>query len=130
MSLPQRDHDSLSGLGVDFEVVIEGGVTCVVLKGWRLPPGYNHSTADLLIRLSAGYPDVRPDMWWFAPPISAANGSSLPNTEVMENHLGRQWQRWSRHLQPEQWKSGVDSLESYVALVRQHLERSVPSAVR
>ena len=47
--------------------------------------------------------------------------------EVAENHLGRAWQRWSRHFQPGQWRSGVDGLESYLALIRRELIRCAGS---
>jgi hypothetical protein len=60
-------------------------------------------------------------MWWFAPAVCRNDGVAIPATQVSEHHLGRQWQRWSRHLAQGQWKSGVDSLESYLALVRKEL---------
>ena len=103
---------------------------CVVLRGWVLPRGFDKETADLLIRLASGYPDVPPDMWWFDPPIGLSNGGKPRNTGASETHLGRTWQRWSRHLNPGQWRSGVDCLETFLALVQQELERSVPAGMR
>ena len=105
-------------------------MTCVVLPNWPLPRGFDFEVADLLIRLSAGYPDVHPDMWWFDPPVHLADGTNLPATEVMEPHLGRTWQRWSRHFNNGQWQSGTDGLESFLALVRHDLERSVPATTK
>ena len=128
--LPDADVIYLSDIGIEFDLTVEGGMTCVILRNWALPPGFNISSSDLLMRLPAGYPDVAPDMWWFSPPVHTAAGAVLPNTESIEHHLGRNWQRWSRHLQPGQWQSGIDGLESYVALIRHELERSVPAAVR
>jgi hypothetical protein len=84
----------------------------------------------LLLRLSPGYPDVPPDMWWFDPPVRLANGGSIPATEHIETHLGRAWQRWSRHFNSGQWKSGIDSLESFMALIRKDLSKYVPELVR
>lgn len=110
------------------EVVSEGGMTCVLLRQWSLPAGFDRELVDLLLRLSPGYPDVHPDMWWFDPPVRLADGRPLPATEVIEQHLGRSWQRWSRHFNNGQWRSGVDGLETYLALIRQDLERSVPKA--
>ena len=130
MNLPGADVSYLSGLSIEFDVRAEGGMTCVVLRGWSLPSGFNRSSSDLLVRLPGGYPDVAPDMWWFSPPVHTESGTSLPNTETTEHHLGCNWQRWSRHLQPGQWQSGVDGLESYVALIRNELERSTLAAVR
>jgi hypothetical protein len=99
-------------------------MTCVLLPAFQLPPGFNRSQSDLLLRFNAGYPDVAPDMWWFDPPLARADGKIIPATDVRESYLGRSWQRWSRHFQPGQWRSGVDGLESFLALVRKELERS------
>jgi len=124
--LPADDLSHLMNSSIEHSVTTEANVTCVILRGFRLPPGFDKSQSDLLLRLSPGYPDVPPDMWWFDPPLKRADGTAIPATDVVENHLGRRWQRWSRHLQPGQWRSGVDSLESFLALVRSELNRSVP----
>jgi len=108
----------------------EANMTCVVLHDYHLPVGFDKEKSDLLLRLQPGYPDVPPDMWWFDPPVRRVDGQPIPNTEVIEQHLGRGWQRWSRHLPPGQWRSGIDSLESFLALVRKELERSVPGSVQ
>lgn len=130
MSLPDADRTFLSDLGFEYEVVVESGMTCVLVRAWPLPAGFNHATADLLLRLHPGYPDVAPDMWWFAPSVHRADGTDLPNTNTYEHYLGRQWQRWSRHLTPEQWRSGIDGLENYITLIRHELERSVPAVAQ
>lgn len=123
MSLPAEDRAYLEGRGHPYEVVPEANMICVVLPGFSLPRGYDRREADLLLRLSPGYPDVPPDMWWFAPAVSLTNGQPIPATNCVEQHLGRSWQRWSRHFNGGQWKSGVDSLESFLALIRQELKR-------
>jgi hypothetical protein len=69
-------------------------------------------------------------MWWFSPPLRFADGRVIPATESMETHLGRQWQRWSRHFNPGQWNSGIDGLESYIALIRRELQRGVLELAR
>ena len=125
MSLPAADIAYLSGLGVEYQVDAEAGMVCVLIRDWTLPPGFNHSEVDVLVRLSQGYPDIAPDMWWFSPSVHTAGGAALRNTNVYEHYLGLQWQRWSRHLTAEQWQSGVDGLENYFALIRNELQRSV-----
>ena len=130
MSLPDIDLAYLKERRISHEVVSEGGMTCVVIPEWLLPRGFDREASDLLIRLSPGYPDIAPDMWWFSPAVRRADGRELPNTNVVETYLGRAWQRWSRHFGSGQWQSGVDGLESYLALIRQDLERSVPEGVR
>ena len=63
-------------------------------------------------------------------PIQRTDGKRIPATDVIEHHLGRSWQRWSRHLAAGQWRSGVDGLENFLALVRRELERSVQGPVQ
>ena len=128
MDLPEADIAFLNERGIAHDVAVESGMTCVVMPRWQLPEGLDQAEADLLVRLSPGYPDVPPDMWWFDPEVRRADGRPLPNTDVRERHLGRTWQRWSRHFSGEQWKSGLDCLESYLALIRQDLERGAGGA--
>lgn len=120
----------LSERYVRHQIVVESNMMCLVISDWPLPGGFNRDAADLLIRLTAGYPDIAPDMWWFSPAVHLANGGALPATSVAETYLDRSWQRWSRHFDDGQWQSGIDGLESYFALIRQDLERSVPEMVQ
>ena len=130
MNLPPSDIAYLNERGVAYEIATESDMTCVVMPEWPLPNGFDRDAADLLVRLNPGYPDVPPDMWWFAPPVHLANGTALPATSAVERYLGREWQRWSRHFQNGQWQSGVDGLGGYLTLIRQDLERSVPTIAR
>ena len=123
MSLPQADIECLSERGIEYSVSAEANMTCIVFPGYKLPPGYDRAVADLLLRLQPGFPDVPPDMWWFNPAIRLADGRIIQATEVIERHLGKDWQRWSRHFNAGQWRSGIDSLESFLALIRKELER-------
>jgi hypothetical protein len=126
--LPDADLTYLADRDLPHEVRADGGMTCVIFPDWELPPGYDHEAADLMIRLQVGYPDLQPDMWWFDPAIRLADGRIIQATEVTEHHFGRPWQRWSRHFEPGQWKSGIDGLESYVALIRRELTRCANGA--
>jgi hypothetical protein len=124
MALPQSDIDYLDQRGLPYTVAEEANMTCVVFPGFALPPGFNRTTADLLIRLNPGFPDVPPDMWWFDQPgVLRSDGKTISNADSIENYLGRTWQRWSRHLSAGQWQLGTDTLESFIALIRRDLER-------
>src|SRR2546423_13397272 len=94
MSLPQVDITYLTERGIEYSVTSEANMTCVIVSAYRLPLGYEPIRSDLLIRLNPGYPDVQPDMWWFDPPVRLSDGRTVQATEVTENYLGRQWQRW------------------------------------
>jgi Prokaryotic E2 family E len=123
VSLPAIDTGYLRDRVFQHSVIVDGGMICVVMRGFPLPNGFNRGTSDLLLRLSPGYPDVAPDMWWFDPPVALANGKIIPATEVRESYLGRTWQRWSRHFAAGQWRSGVDTLETFLALIHRELRR-------
>jgi hypothetical protein len=124
--LPPNDTSYLAEKAIVHTLTRDANMTCVVLANFPLPPGLDRGHSDLMLRLNAGYPDVAPDMWWFDPPVRRADGRPIPATEVIEHHMGRSWQRWSRHFTAGQWKSGIDGLESFLALVRRELERSAP----
>lgn len=115
--LPVIDQDYLGGRFPGHQVVPDGGLIAVVLPGFSLPQGFTQTASDLLLRLQPGYPDIPPDMWWFSPAVVRSDGAVIAATNVQEVQLGRSWQRWSRHLNPGQWKSGIDTLESFLALV-------------
>jgi hypothetical protein len=119
--LPPVDQSHLDERAPGSLVAADAGMICVVIPGFTLPPGFTCPSADLMLRLSPGYPDVPPDMWWFNPPVQRIDGQTIVATQHQEAYLGRTWQRWSRHLTAGQWSAGVDSLESYLALVRKEL---------
>ena len=117
MALPVEDTEYLAERGIVYEVREEGGMICLLFPGWPLPAGLNASSVDVLIRLAPGYPDIPPDMWWVDPPLRDAAGSEIPATQSMESHLGRTWQRWSRHFSAGQWQAGIDRLSGFLALM-------------
>lgn len=120
--LPANDEDLLRDRHPGHSIQADSGMVCVLIPDFPLGSGFDRPAADLLLRLSPGYPDVPPDMWWFDPPVRRPDGATIPATECVEIHLGRTWQRWSRHLEPGQWRSGVDSLRSFLALTRKELD--------
>lgn len=124
MALDHVSTKHLKRMGNDFEVVDEDGYTWVVLKKLKLPEGYNSETVDVLIQLPGGFPDAAPDMFWTDPILTLEGGSRPPKTEQDERHLGRVWQRWSRHIQEGHWRPGIDTIRSYVACIWRCLEKS------
>ena len=130
MTLPPSDSAYLADREITHEIAPDAGMTCIIFPLWPLPAGFDRPVTNLLIRLPSGYPDVPPDMWWCEPAVHFENGAVIPATQVSEEHLGRTWQRWSRHFQPGQWRSGIDGLESFVALIRGDFQRSVAEAAQ
>jgi hypothetical protein len=120
------DRDFLVEKGFDYDVVSEAGLICVVIHAYPLPAGYTPDKTDLLLRLPPNFPDAQPDMYWCDPPVRVSASGAYPiAAELFEQHVGRQWQRFSRHLPAGAWQPGRDSLESYLALIRADLLRLV-----
>lgn len=120
--LDEADHEWLRKRGFDYEVIEEGGWTNLIIKGYSLPSGFDREQVDLLIRLASGFPDSPPDMFWVEPTVRlASTGGYAPASEQQEVHVGRTWQRFSRHLGPGAWRPGIDSLESWMGSIRQLL---------
>lgn len=100
-----------------YEATVEGGMVCLTIKEYPLAAGLSPAANELLVRLPSGFPDVAPDMFWFAEAVTRSDGSVIPATQVSEPHLGRSWQRWSRHI-AGQWRPGIDDIRSYMAYIR------------
>lgn len=120
--LPSIDQDYLDESYPGHTVSNELGTICVVVPDFQLPKGFKQSSANLLLRLETGYPDIKPDMWWFTPAIQRLDDRQIPRTETENVYFERKWQRWSRHLTDEQWKPGIDSIQSYMTVIRQDLK--------
>lgn len=126
MKLPAVDARFLNDSGISYRTFDDGsGMLSVELLDLPLPQGLSSESANVLFRLSANYPDAQPDMWWLIPHLTTATGGVIAATEIQETFDGRVWQRWSRHLDAGAWRPGVDSLESYVRLLRNELSTAV-----
>jgi hypothetical protein len=121
--LAPESEQFLQEKGFQYEVSEEQGMVCLVITNYRFPTGYTPTEVELLVRLPAQFPEVGPDMFWTTPTVRYANGTMPPAADNVENHLGRQWQRWSRHFSDSKWRPGTDDLRSYLTLIRSTLER-------
>ena len=127
MLLP-TDEAHLQTKGYDYEVLSDQGMICVLIRNFSLPPGYDRTNTDLLLRLPQGFPDAQPDMFWCDPPIRAASTGNYPQAAAsIEQYMGRSWQRFSRHLAAGAWKPGIDTLRSFLTLVISELKRAALS---
>lgn len=116
------DHEMLAGRGLAYTAEVENGWTNLIISGYEVPTGFTPERTDLLVRLPPGFPDAAPDMFWADPEIRiSATGQYAPASEHREQYAGRTWQRFSRHLPPGAWRPGIDSLESWLAVIRQQL---------
>lgn len=122
MFLPEFDRDYLTEKGYTFEEKVESNQNYLIIRNWSLPKDqYNVEQSDLLILIPGGYPDVKPDMWYFCPAILLKPENRYANaTNYMQTILGEKWQRWSRHS--NDWRSGIDGMRTYLQRVQTALE--------
>jgi hypothetical protein len=62
-------------------------------------------------------------MFWVEPDVTFANGAVPKNAELIEAAIGRQWRRFSWHLQ--NWNPGRDGLKTYLEFVNSRLAKAV-----
>lgn len=125
--LNEYDKALLDELGLTYSVVEDakpnGTWTDIIISGYQLPTGFDHATVDMLVRLPPGFPDAAPDNFWIAPEIRSARTGAFPrNADRTENHHGRTWQFFSRHLSATPWRPGIDDLRSWLNIIRRSLE--------
>jgi hypothetical protein len=124
MELPARDVKFLNERGLVWELLPDPqGAVCLVVKAFNVAAGgFTPAVIELMIRVPPQYPVTPLDMWYCDPPVRLiTSGQFATASEVMENHLGRDWQRFSRHLNGG-WRPGVDGLRSYFALIHREMQ--------
>lgn len=124
MELPARDVKFLNERQLDWQLVPDPqGAACLLIKSFDVSAGgFAPATTELMIRIPPQYPMTPLDMWYCDPPIRiAATGQFAVASEVIESHLGRNWQRFSRHLNGT-WRPGLDGIRSFFALIQRELQ--------
>lgn len=122
--LPTSDLEYLNSKSIVFEEIDDGNKKGIVLKNRPLPGNrYDTSTADILIILPAGYPDVAPDMFHLLPWVKLLSSNSYPNrADNPVNFAGKKWQRWSRHN--NEWRPGIDGIWTMIKRIEDALEKA------
>jgi hypothetical protein len=124
MFLPEFDKNYLTQKEYLFDELVDSNRNGLIIKDWILPWGkFNLTKSDLLIIIPPGYPEVKPDMWYFNPDILIAPNNKPPRqTQVKITFAGRSWQRWSRHFPANEWRSGIDAIHTYLKRIQLALE--------
>jgi hypothetical protein len=121
MRLPEEDEDYLRQKGFDWELIPVEEEGCLVLKGYSVSATvYDRSATDVMIRIPAQYNNAALDMFYCDPPLKLKNGGYPNRADHFENHVGRKWQRFSRHF-PTPWRPGVDGLPTLLTFVQREL---------
>jgi hypothetical protein len=110
-----QELEALKGLGYDIETSETDGFVNLIFKDYLLPTGYNNPSTTLLLRIPVAYPNGNPDMFWTDVDLLCADGRTPKSAESLENHVGKQWRRFSWH--PQNWKPGTGNLRMYLEFV-------------
>lgn len=118
--LPLKCRNYLREHNVAFEEFADQ--RSIVLRQYPMPAGrFDADKADILIVLPAGYPDVRPDMFYALPWLKLVRGGAYPKAaDQPYDFKGQKWQRWSRHN--DQWRPGVDGIWTMLRRIDAALE--------
>lgn len=100
-----------------------GGMICILLHDYLLPPGYNRQTSDLLLRLPISFPSGKPDMFWMEVNVVLSNGKVPKSADSIETHLGRDWRRFSWHL--SSWDPVSCNLRTFLEFINNRLAKGV-----
>jgi hypothetical protein len=120
MRLPEEDEDYLNGKGCRWQLISEGNGAWLLIIGLILAEGrFDQSQADVLIWIPDGYPTAALDMFYLSPPVKLTSGAYPDRAEHFEDHVGRRWQRFSRH---PPWRAGLDGLPMFLALIQKELQ--------
>lgn len=122
MDLPEDDELYLQEKGFIFEIVPDGSGGLLLLKDYKIDTTrYEPAVTTLMVRIPAQYPNAKLDMFYADPPIKLKENGHYPDrADHFENHAGRKWQRFSRHL-PD-WRPGLDGLPTLLTFVQRELQ--------
>jgi hypothetical protein len=126
--LPELDEAYLDSLGLSWETFLEGSTRWLIIHGWKVPPGYNHTQVSLALLIPANYSDSEIDMVYFKQHLARTDGRVIGALST-QTIGGIQWQRWSRHRTPvNPWRIGIDDVASHLTLIDEWLRREFSKA--
>lgn len=123
--LPEEDVETLDDLCLKWETVMEGGTKWLIVRGYPIPRGYNHESADLALRIPPSYPDDQIDMVYFHPALALASNRAIRQLTPL-NIEGKTYQQWSRHrTAANPWRPGLDGAGTHLLQVDDWLRREL-----
>jgi len=120
--IPEQILSSIEELKLHYRVdeIHEGNPIIIVIKNFPLPTGFKIEKTDLLLKIPISFPNGKPDMFWVNPD-AIPKAKKLPFTPQIEANLGRQWLRYSWHLQ--KWNPNHDNLFTFIEFIESGLKK-------
>lgn len=121
--LSEEDEECLKARRLEWETVVEDKTKWLIFLNYPVPANYNHTTAQMALRIKPSYPDDDIDMAYFYPALALKNAKvirQLSNCQID----GKQYQQWSRHRTRENpWRPGIDNVGTHLLAVDDWLRR-------
>lgn len=123
----QEEVADLQKVGYQIRLHEVGNRIYITFDNYPLPKGaYTSDSTTLIVWTGIQYPRCAFDMFWVDSNLLLANGSVPHAASHIENHLGKQWRRFSIHpYNFKAWNPNEDSLTSYLVYVKQRLNHLV-----
>jgi hypothetical protein len=100
--------------GIEFLDLAMPANTCQRRAEGLVPGG----VANVLVLIPTGYDKTRLDSWYLRPALFNLNGQVFDRAGSPTPLFGEEWQFWSRHLADNEWRPGIDGLETYLQYIR------------
>jgi hypothetical protein len=85
----------------------------VIIREWRLPPGWNSPSTELLVIIPPGYPVTPPDNFYAYNDLRLADGRIPGNATANHNELGMPWLQFSFHVEKGDWRPSAGLLDGH-----------------
>ena len=123
MELPEDDEQYLKEKQYHFDVQPDGDGGLLILRDYAVDgERYDPAMTHLMVRIPAQYPNANLDMFYADPPLKLKDGKYPERADHFEDHGGRRWQRFSRHLPG--WRAGIDGLPTLLTFAHRELRKA------
>jgi hypothetical protein len=122
--LAEEDQTGLTARSPNWEALSENNTKWVIVPDFAIPDGYNHRSASAAFRIAPSYPDDQIDMVYFYPALALNSGRAIRQLTLCQID-GKQYQQWSRHRAPGEWRPGIDSICTHMLQVDDWLQKEL-----
>lgn len=104
-------------------LIENAGNRFLVVEQFPVPDHFVPAEVTLLVILPNGFPMAAPDMFWVTPNLRLTDSREPEGAGVVEQYLGKAWQRFSWHYAngSAAWRVGQSSLMSHIQFCQARL---------
>jgi hypothetical protein len=136
--LPEEDQEFLDENGINYQELLENMPNGQERRGvlfssfsfsgnLRATNGgslVKADACDLLVIIPDGYATTKLDSFYTNPKLKCADGRDPQNANNDSALFEKTWQFWSRHLDDNDWRVGIDGLRTFISYIRGELRNA------